>query len=116
MPAAPTFTNVQQLFTGICTTCHTTGVALDLAAGVSYANLVGRPPPNYTQPPTDESCGGLLVKPGAPDASYLYQKVSSDHPCAGSQMPLTDIGVPSPLRPCAQLLVHDWIAAGAPND
>ena len=114
MPAAPTFANVQQLFSGICTTCHTTGVTLDLGPSVAYANLVGRTAPSYTQPPTDESCGGLLVKPGAPDASYLFQKVSNAHPCAGSQMPLNDIGVPSPLQPCAQTLIHDWIAAGAP--
>ena len=67
-------------------------------------------------PPTSDSCGGLLVQPGQPDASYLYIKVSSDTPCAGSRMPLTDIGTTSPLVPCEQVAIHDWIAAGAPND
>ena len=115
-PPLPTFTNVQRLLTGICTTCHVATVELDLQPAVSYANLVNRPPPNYTTPPTDESCGIVLVKPGDPAGSYLYQKVSLDMPCAGGRMPQTDIGLPSPLVPCAQALIHDWIAAGAPND
>jgi len=115
-PLAPTFANMQRLFAGRCTTCHTAGVELDLQPDVSYANLVGRAAPNYSDPVTDESCGGTLVTPGDPAASYLYQKVSLAQPCAGAQMPRTDIGTSSPLIACAQLLVHDWIAAGAPND
>ncbi|MDB4956579.1 MAG: hypothetical protein JWO36_4148 [Myxococcales bacterium] len=114
-PLAPTFTNVQALF-GACTSCHTANANLLLGPGVSYGNLVGKMAPNYTDPPTDESCGGILVQPGAPEASYLYLKVSLDAPCAGSRMPVTDIGIPSPLIPCEQALIHDWIAAGAPND
>lgn len=114
MPLAPTFANMQRLFSGRCTTCHTSGVELDLTSAVAYANLVGRPPPSYADPPTDESCGGVLVKPGDPASSYLYQKVSLAQPCAGSQMPRTDIGTSSPLTGCLQQLVHDWIAAGAP--
>jgi hypothetical protein len=115
-PLAPTFANIQRLFTGRCTTCHTAGVELDLEAGVSYGNLVGRAAPNYSDPVTDESCGGTLVVPGDPAASYLYQKLSLAQPCAGAQMPRTDIGTSSPLVACAQLAVHDWIAAGAPSD
>jgi hypothetical protein len=115
MPLAPTFANVQRLFTSTCTTCHTTGVDLVLLPGQSYANLVGRMAPNYTDPVTDESCGGLLVAPGNPSASYLYQKVSSDAPCAGVRMPRTDIGTSVTLPACEQALVHDWIAAGAPD-
>jgi hypothetical protein len=115
-PLAPTFANVQRLLSGTCTTCHGAMVELDLEASVSYGNLVGKPPPNYADPPTDESCGTVLVKPGDPVGSYLFQKVSVDMPCAGSRMPLTDVGTTSPLVPCAQVLIHDWIAAGAPND
>lgn len=116
MPLPPTFTNVQRLFTAACTTCHTAGVELDLVAPVSYQNLVGQAPPAYSDPPTDESCGIVLVRPGDPAGSYLYQKLSAAQPCAGSPMPLTDIGTPSPLAACAQQLIHDWIAAGALND
>ena len=115
-PLAPAFANVQRLFTMTCTTCHTTGVELALLPGSSYANLVGRPAPSYTDPATDESCGGLLVTPGDPGASYLYQKVSNDTPCAGARMPRTDIGTAIALPACQQALIHDWIAAGALND
>jgi hypothetical protein len=115
-PLAPTFANVQQLFSTICTTCHTDMVELDLRAGASYGNLVGKPALDYAMPPTTDSCGGTLVDPGHPETSYLYIKVSSDAPCAGSRMPLTDIGTPSPLVPCEQAVIHDWIAAGAPNN
>jgi hypothetical protein len=115
-PLEPTYTNVQRLLSGTCTTCHGATVELDLTPSVSYDNLVGKPPPNYATPPTDESCGIVLVRPGDPTGSYLYQKLSLDLPCAGTQMPVTDIGTPSPLVPCAQRLIHDWIAAGALHD
>ena len=114
-PLAPTFTNVQLLFRA-CTSCHGPEVELPLVQAVSYSNLVNMPPPNYANPPTDESCGVLLVKPGDPTGSYLFQKISLDMPCAGSRMPLTDIGTPAPLAQCAQTLVHDWIELGAQND
>jgi hypothetical protein len=114
-PAAPTFTNVQVLFSTICVTCHTRGVELDLNADVSYGNLVRKPAVDYAMPPTLDSCGGTLVDPGHPDTSYLYIKLSSDAPCAGSRMPRTDIGTSAPLMPCEQTLIHDWIAAGAPK-
>ena len=114
-PLAPTFANVQQLFQR-CTTCHGATVELSLGPAVSYANLVDKPPPDYTHPPTDESCGITLVRPGDPAASYLFQKLSLDPPCAGSRMPLDDIGQTQPLEPCALTLVHDWIQAGALND
>ncbi len=114
MPAEPTFANMQRLFSGQCTVCHMHGVPLDLSPSVSYANLVGQAPPSYTNPPTDESCGKVLVNPGDPTGSYLYQKVTLDPPCAGGQMPRTDIGTAAPLEPCRILLIHDWIASGAP--
>jgi hypothetical protein len=114
-PLAPTFTNMQLLFRA-CTACHGREVELSLAPSVSYANLVNVPPPNYASPPTDESCGVVLVKPGDAAGSYLFQKLSLDAPCAGSRMPLDDIGSPAPLAQCAQTLVHDWIELGAQND
>ena len=117
-PLAPTFANMQLIFSGICVTCHTTGFVLDLGEGVSYNDIVNKPALNYTNNGTTtmDSCGGTLVVPGHPETSYLYLKVSSAMPCAGSQMPLTDIGTTSPLMTCEQTAIHDWIAAGAPND
>lgn len=115
VPLAPTFTNVQKVFSSICTECHIAGVELDLAPSVSYANLVGVMAPSYLNPPTDESCGGVLVVPGDPAASYLYLKLTTT-PCAGSQMPVTELGAPAPLPACELAALHDWIAAGAPND
>jgi hypothetical protein len=114
MPAAPTFANVQQVFE-VCTPCHTLGAPLDLRPSVAYTNLVGRPTVNYTNPPTDESCGGTLVTAGDATASYLFQKISLRTPCAGQQMPLEEIG-PIARDSCRQSLVRDWINAGALDD
>ena len=61
-----------------------------------------------------ESCGGTLVVPGDPDASYLYQKLSSDHPCSGIRMPRGEFGS-EPLADCVTALVRAWIVAGAPG-
>jgi hypothetical protein len=114
-PLPPTFTSVQQIFTARCTTCHGASVELDLAPQVSYANLVNRVAPNYSNPFVDESCGGVLVKPGDPTASYLYQKLAPT-PCAGASMPRTDLGLPSPIPNCELAAIHDWIAGGAANN
>jgi len=62
--------------------------------------------------PAAESCGGILVVPGNPDASYLYQKLSNPKPCAGERMPRTEFGS-QPLPDCVVMLVHDWIVGGA---
>jgi hypothetical protein len=114
-PLPPTFASVQQILDARCTTCHGPSVELDLEPGVSYANLVNRVAPNYTNPFVDESCGGVLVEPGAPMASYLYQKLATT-PCAGASMPRTDIGLPSPIPACELAAIHDWIAGGAVNN
>jgi hypothetical protein len=104
---APTFAEVQLLFGQSCVSCHAEGNDLDLTASVAYANLVGHPAPQA------ESCGGVLVVPGSPEASYLYMKLTSAHPCSGEQMPRTEF-LPAPLPGCSQALVRDWIGAGAP--
>lgn len=111
---APTFANVQTLFSTICVTCHTAGVPLDLDAP-AYDRIVNMPAVDYTNPVVMDSCGGVLVTPGNAAASYLFIKISSDTPCAGVQMPRTDIGTSAPLPMCAQNMVHDWIEAGAPH-
>ena len=113
-PRDPTFANVQALFSTVCVTCHTAGAGLDLAAP-AYDRIVNKPAVDYTNPTTTDSCGGMLVVPGNAAASYLFIKISSDSPCAGSRMPVSDIGASEPLPACAQNLVHDWIESGAPN-
>ena len=73
------------------------------------------PAVDYTDPAVMDSCGGTLVTPGDAATSYLFIKITSDSPCAGVQMPRTDIGTSAPLPMCAQNLIHDWIEAGAPD-
>jgi len=115
-PAAPTFANVDRLFSSTCTQCHR-GVELDLSTSNTYASLIDKPPPSYAYPPTNEACGTVLVKPGDPSASYLLEKLVSATPCAGQQMPLLiESGTPLPLPACEVALVRDWIAAGALDD
>ena len=107
--AAPTYDVMQRIFDENCVTCHTVGADLDLAAGVSWANLVGQPPP------PSEACGGTLVVAGDPGASYLYQKLTSSTPCYGQRMPLSEFGPAPQLPDCVLSIIHDWIAEGAPG-
>jgi hypothetical protein len=97
---------MQMIFNQNCVICHSPGNDLNLQAGVSWTNLVNQPAPS------SEACGGILVVPGDPSASYLYQKLTNPSPCSGSQMPRTDL-LPAPLPACVTALVAAWIAAGA---
>jgi len=101
-----TYDVVKTIFNQNCVICHSPGNDLDLQAGVSWANLVNQPAP------ASEACGGTLVVPGSPSASYLYQKLTNPAPCTGSQMPRTDL-LPNPLPACVTALVAAWIAEGA---
>jgi hypothetical protein len=105
---APPFALVQAIFDRSCVSCHSAGADLVLSDGVAWSNLVGHPAPPL------ESCGGTLVVPGEPDASYLYQKLANDHPCAGVRMPRGEFGS-EPLADCVTALVRAWIAEGAPG-
>ena len=107
--APPTFAIVQQIFDDNCTSCHGFGAPLDLAGGGAFANLVGRPAP------ASESCGGILVSPGDPAASYLYQKLTVSQPCTGEQMSLDEFSRSNPLPTCVTAIVRAWIEAGAPG-
>jgi hypothetical protein len=110
---APTpFGAIQQIFSTSCMPCHfgvdggvDGGAALDLDPASAWTNLVGRPAP------APETCGGMLVVPGKPDESYLYQKLTEDHPCSGERMPKGDVALPLP--DCLIALVRAWIADGA---
>jgi hypothetical protein len=97
---------IQTIFSQNCVTCHSSGNDLNLQAGTSWSALVNQPAPSA------EDCGGTLVVPGNPTASYLYQKLTNPSPCSGSQMPRTDL-LPAPLPSCVTALVAAWIADGA---
>ena len=98
---------VQQVFDDSCASCHT-GAALDLSDGRAWMDLVNH------APPPEEACGQTLVVPGDPASSYLYQKLTSSHPCAGKQMPLDELFNSVPLPDCVTGLIRAWIQAGAP--
>jgi hypothetical protein len=109
-----TFVHVQRIFNESCASCHCCSDPLLLTTGMAYAQIVNRKAPSSAAG-IDESCGGVLVKPGDPDASYLYQKISTTSPCAGQPMPRAEFQL-SPLQECEQDLVRRWILAGAPDD
>jgi hypothetical protein len=107
--AAPAYPLVQRIFTENCTACHTVGEPrVNLTSSVSWGDLVQQPAP------APEMCGGILVVPGQPSASYLFQKLSAASPCYGEQMPLSDFGS-QPLPDCVVAIVRAWIAEGAPG-
>lgn len=98
-------TQVQPIFDANCVSCHGRSGGLNLAAAVSYANLVNV-----------RANGSPLqrVLPGDPGNSYLYVKIAGPCPgpvCSGGRMPA---GLP-PLPAADIQVIHDWIAGGAPR-
>lgn len=107
-PQQVSYAQVQAVFTASCTGngCHS-GVnpqgGLDLTPTKSYAALVGQPSGQCTPTRT-------LVQPGAPDQSYLVNKLLGTDLCFGSKMPKTgSIGAENIQ------LIRDWIFNGAPS-
>lgn len=104
-----TFTRVQtEIFTPTCANlgCHDTigqQSQLVLSAGRAYANTVGVASAQMPQL--------QRVRPGDPDNSYLYRKLTGAG-ITGERMPL-QMPVLSPEK---LKLVRDWIRRGAPND
>lgn len=96
---------MQAIFDATCTTgCHSgrnPSGGLDLSASASYRALVS----------VASTCPDrrLLVKPGEPEASLLYQKVTGVGACGGSQMP---VGRP-PLGAAQLATIAAWICGGA---
>jgi hypothetical protein len=109
--SALSFSQIQgQIFTPSCAKagCHAASSGaggMVLAAGVSYAQIVGRPAPE--DPQLD------LVKPGDPNDSYLVRKIRGDPDITGSRMPLDG---PPYLTPQQIAGIEGWIQAGAPNN
>jgi len=101
----PTLASIQEnVFTAICTACHTGSAAplgLALDAGLSYSRLVGV---GSVQVPALKR-----VAPGKPDSSYIVWKIEGRSGIIGGRMPL---GL-SPLTSEQIQAIRDWIAAGA---
>jgi hypothetical protein len=94
-------TQVQPIFTANCTTgCHggvRPSAGLSLAAGASYASLVG----------VRSGCpdGRLRVTRGSVSASYLVNKLTGVGMLSGGPLPTAQID-----------LIRAWICNGAPNN
>ena len=109
-PAAATLAQLQtQIFTPICSGCHTgVGGSLpgvqNLTAGNTYASIVGVA--SIEQPTL------MRINPKDPDNSYLVQKVQGSAGITGSQMPLGG----TPLTQAQIDSIRAWVSAGALNN
>ncbi|NOZ95487.1 MAG: hypothetical protein GXP47_12240 [Acidobacteria bacterium] len=106
-PAEVTYSGqVEKLFVKRCGGCHNAEKAkgkLILDPGVGYAHLVDRA--------SSKAPDMVLVKPGDPDGSLLWQKLQGTQR-EGKAMPLTPYGWKK--LPGEDLeLVRRWIASGA---
>ena len=95
------------VFAPICAQCHIgasapQGLQLDTAAH-SYQFLVGVA--------SNEMPSVLRVKPGDPDSSYMYQKITGAPGIVGGQMPLGQ----TPLPAATIAAIRQWIVNGALN-
>ena len=105
-PMVPALSDeVQPIFTTSCAiaNCHIgDGAAqLNLEAGRAFAELVGVP---------STQVDSLLVVPGDPDASYLFEKITNEEPRQGDRMPIGNA-----LDPLDVEAVRQWIEGGAPE-
>jgi len=105
----PKLTVIQQrVFQQSCvfSSCHgadTPQKGLNLSGSI-YTVLVNQP---SVEVPTR-----MLIVPGDPSGSYLFEKISNDHPTSGARMPYTS----SPLPDYEITAVRDWIEQGAQNN
>ena len=101
------------LFKPDCATslCHSGSppahAPLSLDDGVSHANLINRP--------ASQASSIVLVKPGAPDQSYLMLKLLGTVGSSGSASTRMPLNRPS-LDGERLAAVRAWILRGAPND
>ena len=108
-PVGPTFTQVQEVFTGNCafSGCHagpSPAANQSLEAGVAFEMIVGVP--------SVQQSNLFRIDPSNPDDSYLIRKLEGGPDISGSQMPLGA----SPLPQSTIDLIRDWISAGALNN
>jgi hypothetical protein len=108
-PVEPRLSSIeQQIFQRSCafSSCHggeapKKGLLLE---GPTYTRLVNQPSAVVKD--------RVLVVPGKPEESYLYEKLTSSKPAEGDQMPDSS----APLSAAKLEAVRAWIAAGAKND
>jgi hypothetical protein len=104
----PEFSSIQErILTPACATsgCHTANERagrLSLAAGTEpFAELVGG---------KSSICAGkILVVPGAPERSFLYEKITAAPPSCGAHMPIV-VDLPADQKEC----IRAWIASLPP--
>jgi hypothetical protein len=107
-PLEPTLASIQaNVFTPSCALsgCHAGSApqqGQNLSSGLAFSNIVNVP--------STEQPAFMRVKPGDPDSSYLYMKITGDPRISGVQMPKTG----GPLSAAKIAAIHDWIANGAP--
>ncbi len=100
-PAAPRLSELEKdVFAPSCayTACHAAAGAangLDLQTPGTWKRLVDQ---------KASVAGKTLVVPGAPEQSYLYERLTGTMPPG------------APLEPAERARIRDWIAAGARND
>jgi len=90
----------------LSSSCHSGSAAkegLDLSASI-WSQIVNRPSAQVAEQ--------MLVVPGDPDASYLYEKISRSMPAKGVRMP----NASPPLETRALTAIREWIRAGARDD
>lgn len=93
---------VKPIFTSRCTGCHGRfGIIPPLTSELAWTSIVNQPAP--------EDTSLMLVVPGDAEASFLFNKVSSESPPVGFRMPL--IGEPLTAEQIG--LIRDWINQGA---
>lgn len=101
-----TFTFIQEaIFDRSCATsgCHVTTYP-NLSAGQSHAAIVNGA--------SSAGPGQPLVKPGDPNNSYLYLKITGASGILGNRMPLGRAALSDEYIAA----VRTWIERGAPND
>lgn len=103
--------HVQPVFDLHCARCHTEvhDVDFTLAPGHSYAALVNDP--------ASPACNGgmMRVKPGDPQNSMLWLKLSADPRRCLAAMPRGSAGLKQ-ICPSDFARVEAWITEGAPDD
>jgi hypothetical protein len=106
VPQVPNLTDeIQPILTTSCAlaNCHVgDGAAgLNLEAGQAFGEAVNV---------GSAQVGALLVAPGSPDSSYLFEKIAVESPSVGDRMPIGNA-----LDPLDVEAIRQWIAGGAPE-
>lgn len=120
-PSAPTSTltmttgalsfknDILPIFNASCVVCHQSGkspAGLSLEPNMAFQNLVNTP---------SAQSALMRVVPGAPEKSYLINKLQGTQAQAGGSGALMPYN--APRLPDSQInLIQQWIKAGASND